>query len=485
MPQPPLPSHAEANTPPTGLTFDIVKPELICQAISEGKSGEIAKALLESPGESVQISVESDGSTFDYISTVSIRRDPPQRRVEDFVAAFTRKIQTDGGEVKERGGNYIFTGVHGTELVIGRESILDRIRISTGITKDLTGSARVSPKLNVTEENVSNALDDVTEALTTLTEEMYQLNDKRPPDQRVEITPPKRRLDKLGKTALGEGGYTELMSKIEIERPKVTFDEIGGQKTAKREIEGLAFALSNPDLYKKWGTKPPKGVLLYGPPGTGKTLMAKALASQAQARFLHVKASDIGSKWYGESEQIVEQIFQFASTNGKTIIYFDEIDSIAPPRDGKHEATQKVIGVLLQSIDGIGSSDNVMIVASTNRLQNIDEAMLRPGRLDRLVEVGLPDQEGVKQILAIHQGKANQTAERELFEDVDTERITEMMHGFSGADIAEIIRRTLEEKVRQEGIGNKPSLVSTNDLVKEIKGYERVREERSRPGQYL
>ena len=276
------------------------------------------------------------------------------------------------------------------------------------------------------------------------------------------------------------------MSKIEIDRPNVTFDEIGGQETAKREVEGLAFALSNPDLYKKWGTRPPKGVLLYGPPGTGKTLMAKALASQAKARFLHIKASDIGSKWYGESEQIVEQIFQFAGENGKTIIYFDEIDSIAPPRDGKHEATQKVIGTLLQNIDGIGSSDNVMIVASTNKLQNIDEAMLRPGRLDRLVDVGLPDEQGIKQIFGIHQQKVNKAADRELFDGVDTEHIAEMMKGFSGADIAEIIRRTLEEKVRQEGIGKEPGLVTTGDIVGEIKAYERVKEERSKStGQYL
>ena len=149
--------------------------------------------------------------------------------------------------------------------------------------------------------------------------------------------------------------------------------------------------MKNPELYRKWGTKPPKGIILYGDPGTGKTLLAKALASQAEARFFHVEASDVASKWYGESEKMVKDIFRLASRNGdKTIIFFDEIDAIAPPREGAHEATQRVVSTLLENMDGIASHDNVMVVASTNRLESIDPALLRPGRFDRWVEVPLP-----------------------------------------------------------------------------------------------
>jgi len=272
-----------------------------------------------------------------------------------------------------------------------------------------------------------------------------------------------------------------LKDKLEVVKPDVSFEDIGGQEVAKRELEGLAFALSNPELYKKWGTKPPKGILLYGPPGTGKTLMAKALASEANARFLHVKASDIGSKWYGESEQIVQQIFDFAAQGGeKTIIYLDEIDSITPRRDGMHEATQRVIGTILQNIDGMGSNDNIMIVASTNRMECIDTAMLRPGRLDRLVEVGLPEAEGRKQILDIHMKKANGVAGRELFENIDIAIISKQTDGFSGADIAEIIRRTLEDKVRVEGSGRDVGLVTTQDILVQITNYERTRTDRTK-----
>ncbi len=278
----------------------------------------------------------------------------------------------------------------------------------------------------------------------------------------------------------------EGVEHIEVENLDVTFDQIGGQDNAKREIEGVSFALSNPDAYKKWGTKPPKGVLLYGPPGTGKTLLAKALASSADARFLHVKASDMASMWYGESEILIQRIFDAANSGGKTIIFFDEIDSIVPSREGQHEATQRVVGTILQNIDGIGSNDNVIIVASTNRKQQIDPAMLRAGRLDKLVEVPPPTNDGRKQILNIHMAKADQLAERSMFMGVDTEELAKKTPGFTGADIEEIIRRTLEEKLRLEEKGENPDPeVSTRDILNEISKYERKVNSDILPGQYL
>lgn len=269
----------------------------------------------------------------------------------------------------------------------------------------------------------------------------------------------------------------QLLGKLEIEKPNVTFEDIGGQAQAKREIQGIAFALKNPELYKKWGTKPPKGVILYGHSGTGKTLMAKALASQAEARFFHIEASDIASKWYSESEQIVKSIFELASSTGEnTIIFFDEIDAIAPQREGAHEVTHRVVSTLLENMDGMVSQNNVMIVASTNRLESIEPALLRAGRFDKWVEVPLPDEEGRKQIFGIHMRKAQETAGRDLFNNVNLEAIVSKTEKSTGADIVEIIRRVLEEKVRQEGTGSQPGEVTTEDVLREIKNYERVRE---------
>ncbi len=279
------------------------------------------------------------------------------------------------------------------------------------------------------------------------------------------------------------GGQKDLLKKaIEIEKPNVSFEDVGGQEEAKREIQGLSFALRNPELYQKWGTKPPKGIMLFGPPGTGKTLMAKALATEAAAKFYHVKVSDISSMWYGQSEKLMQGVFDLAKENGPSIIFFDEVDAIASQRDHSHEATQRVVSTLLENLDGMESCPNIMVVASTNRLGAVDPALKRPGRIDRLVEVPLPDAEGRKQIFTIHSAKAERIAERPIFNEVDWDAIVAQTDKMSGADIAEIIRRTLEDKVRKEGIGEEAGAVTTEDIAREIKAYERVRETTKKMG---
>lgn len=211
--------------------------------------------------------------------------------------------------------------------------------------------------------------------------------------------------------------------------------------------------------------------------------MAKALASQAEARFLHVEASDIASKWYGESEKIVKSIFDLAASYGEpTIIFFDEVDAVAPQREGAHQATQRTVSTLLENMDGMTANPNVMVVASTNRLESVDSALIRAGRFDRWVEVPLPDEEGRKQILDIHMRKAEEVAGRSLFHQISSDTVVSAMERTSGADIAEIIRRVLEEKVRQEGMGQEATDVSTEDILREIKGYEKVRETKRRLG---
>lgn len=265
--------------------------------------------------------------------------------------------------------------------------------------------------------------------------------------------------------------------KFVVEKPSgVGFADIGGQAEAKRELQSVVQAIRKPELYQRWGTRPPRGVLLYGEPGTGKTMLAKALAAEAEATFLHIRATDIGSKWYGESEKLLQEAFDIAKTEpGKTILFFDEVDALAQSRGGSdNEASQRIVATMLENIDGLQSDNDLLILASTNRKDVIDDALLRPGRLDRHVYVALPETEDRVAILELTMRKAEEIAGRKLFAHIDAHTIAEAMQGYSGADITEMIRRTLEEKVRQEGEGDhEPLKVAQGEIIYQIEHYER------------
>jgi AAA+ superfamily predicted ATPase len=233
--------------------------------------------------------------------------------------------------------------------------------------------------------------------------------------------------------------------------PEAAFDEVGGLEEAKRELQAICLALRDPEAYRRWGARPPKGVLLFGPPGTGKTLLARCLAQAAGARFIHVRAADITSKWYGEAERRMQLVFDRARRETPAVLFFDEIDAIARDRDGSHEATHRVVSTLLENMDGLQELQGVVVVAATNRPEAVDPALLRPGRFDRLVEVPLPDREARGAIFRVHMGRAERQAGRSLFEPLDGaawNRLLDVTEGFSGAEIAETVRRALEEKVR-------------------------------------
>lgn len=482
------PPSPEGESKPKGFSVRVENPDLIFKALERGVSGELGKHLLESPVDKVSAKLRAGKDTFNLLGEISLdlkARHDRNIRDEAIRRAVAQRFLANNPDRKlvERGGNFIVTAPGGTKFVLGERSVgLNDIVISTGfIPPRITDEPlQLVPAPSSSRESYDTVMADFIDVFKATIEEAYRADKKTPPDEELVLRPPK--VGANGLRDRGEGLFEgiktpdQLLGKLEIEKPKVTFEEIGGQEEAKREIQGIAFALKNPELYKKWGTKPPKGIILYGPPGTGKTLMAKALASQAKARFFHVEASDIASKWYGESEQIVKSIFELASTGEKTIIFFDEIDAIAPQREEAHGATHKVVSTLLENIDGMASQNNVMVVASTNRLGLIEPALLRAGRFDRWVEVPLPDEEGRKQIFGIHMRKAQEVAGRDLFNNVNLEVITSETKNLTGADIAEIIRRVLEEKVRQEGMGLQPEKVTTEDILGEIKNYERTKE---------
>jgi transitional endoplasmic reticulum ATPase len=223
------------------------------------------------------------------------------------------------------------------------------------------------------------------------------------------------------------------MREVLVESPNVKWDEVGGMEETKQELrEAIEWPLKYREIFEHASVKPPKGIMLYGPPGTGKTLVAKAVATESEVNFISVKGPELLSKWVGESEKGVREIFRKARQAAPCIIFFDEIDSIVPPR-GKNlgnNVTERVVSQILTELDGLESLKDVVVVAATNRVDMVDPAIMRPGRIDRILYIPNPDLEARKAILAIH------TRGKPLAEDVDLDKLAELMEGYSGADIA-------------------------------------------------
>jgi len=235
------------------------------------------------------------------------------------------------------------------------------------------------------------------------------------------------------------------MREVYIEKPDIRWNEVGGLESVKRELqEAVEWPMKYPTLYSKLGYRMPRGILLHGPSGTGKTLLAKAVATESEANFISIKGPELLSKWVGESERGIREIFRRARQASPCIIFFDEIDSIAPVR-GMSESvvTEKVVSQLLTELDGIESLHEVVVIAATNRADMIDRAMIRPGRFDKIVLVPMPDKEGRIKILQISSSgipidKEMGTANGINADFVDLEKIAESAEGLSGADVAAI-----------------------------------------------
>jgi len=226
------------------------------------------------------------------------------------------------------------------------------------------------------------------------------------------------------------------MREVLVEIPDVTWDQVGGLEDVKEELrEAVEWPLKYPDLFAQLNATPPKGLLLYGPPGTGKTLLAKAVAHESESNFISVKGPELLNKFVGESEKAMREVFRKARQASPCIIFFDEIDSVAPTRGsslGDSHVTERVISQFLTEMDGLEELRNVIIIAATNRPDIIDSALLRPGRFDRLLFVPPPDLEARKQIFKIH------TRKTPLAEDVNLDELARKTDGYTGADIASL-----------------------------------------------
>lgn len=230
------------------------------------------------------------------------------------------------------------------------------------------------------------------------------------------------------------------MREVMVQMPDVRWKDIGGLTDAMRKLkEGVELPLKNPEAFRRLGIRPAKGFLLYGPPGTGKTLLAKAVAREAEANFISVKSSDLLSKWYGESEQQIARLFARARQVAPCIVFIDEMDSLVPARGqggaGEPQVTERVVNTLLAEMDGIEEMQSVVVIGATNRPTLIDPALMRPGRLDELIYVTVPDKAGRRHILGIH------TRNMPLAKDVDLDDLAGRTDKFTGADLEDLVRR--------------------------------------------
>ena len=239
--------------------------------------------------------------------------------------------------------------------------------------------------------------------------------------------------------------------------PSITYDDIGGLKEEVGAIrEMIEIPMKHPEVFERIGISAPKGVLLYGPPGTGKTLLAKALANELDAHFTVINGPEIMSKYYGESEKHLREIFEEAEKNSPAIVFIDEIDSIAPNRDNvSGEAERRIVSQMLTLMDGLKGRGNVVVIAATNRPNSIDPALRRPGRFDREIAINPPNRDGRKEILDVH------TRGMPLEDDVDLEKIADVSHGFTGADL-EVLSKEAAMKALKKWI---PDLVKFEDTI--------------------
>ncbi len=257
------------------------------------------------------------------------------------------------------------------------------------------------------------------------------------------------------------------MREFFVEIPKISWNDVGGLEDVKQNLrEAVEWPLTNPDMFKRMGIHAPRGILLYGPPGTGKTLLAKAVAHESKANFISIKGPEVMSKWVGESEKAVRELFKKARQVAPTIVFLDEIDSIAPRRgtySGSH-VTDSVVNQLLTSIDGLESMEGVIVLGATNRPDIIDQGLLRPGRFDKLILTPAPDKKARLEILKIH------TKEMPLEDDVNIEELADACENYSGADLEALCREAAMLAVRKNMNAKKVDKKNFNDAMKSVRG---------------
>jgi len=255
------------------------------------------------------------------------------------------------------------------------------------------------------------------------------------------------------------------LREVLIEKPNVKWDDIGGLEEVKQELkEAVEWPLKHPDAFKRLGVRPPRGILLYGAPGTGKTLLAKAVATESEANFISIKGPELYSKWVGESEKAVREVFKKARQTSPTIIFFDEIDALAPRRgmDSGSHVTETVVNQLLTEMDGLEEMQDVVVIAASNRPDIIDTSLLRPGRFDRMILCPVPEEKTRLEIFKIH-------TKGMPLKGVKLDELAKKTEGYAGADIEAICREAAIMVLREDIKAKEITTKSFNDALKKVR----------------
>jgi transitional endoplasmic reticulum ATPase len=366
--------------------------------------------------------------------------DPALRRP----GRFDREIEIG---VPDKAGRYEVLQIHTRNMPLSEDVDLKRLSdVTHGYTGADTASLcreaamkalrRYIPEINLEEERVP----------PEILEKMIVIKDDFMSAYR-EITP----------TAMRE---------VYVEVPQVQWNQVGGLKRVKQELmESVEWPLKKPEVFTRMGIKPPRGILLYGPPGCGKTLLARAVATESEANFISIKGPEIFSKWVGESEKAIREIFRKGRTAAPAIIFFDELDAIVPKRGlgyADSGASERVISQLLTEIDGIETLQNVLVIAATNRPDMLDPAVMRPGRFDRLIYVPSPDVDSLKEIFKIH------AVSMPLSQDVTLDELARKAQGYSGADIEAICREAAMNALREDADATEVSRRDFNEAMERV-----------------
>ncbi len=237
------------------------------------------------------------------------------------------------------------------------------------------------------------------------------------------------------------------LREVLVEIPRVGWEDVGGLKDVKNQlVEAVEMPIKDPESFRRMGITPPRGILLYGPPGTGKTLLAKAVSTESEANFISIKGPEVMSKWVGESEKAIRQIFKKAKQVAPCVVFLDEIDALTPRRGavmGDSGVSERLVNQLLTSLDGLETMEGVVTIGATNRPDMLDPALLRPGRFDRLVMIPVPNEEARLEILRVH------TRNMPLDTDVNLEQLATDLDGYVGADIAALCREAAMHALRE------------------------------------
>ena len=327
---------------------------------------------------------------------------------------------------------------------------------------------------------------------------IYRENKLESPNKKLIITPPKNTLLKIEHSQkrakvqkslmtstgmLDEGLADEIQANMLEEKPDVRFEDVGGQEEAKEALDWAVYGLTHPEVFTEEGSDITRGVLMYGPSGTGKTLLARATAGEANAAFFNTHISDIVHPLYGKAEKNLTAIFKAARTNQPAVILFDEFNALGGQIQGSSEVSNRMVHVLLTNLQEVNDNgDRILVLGTTNLKEDIYAPLIRAGRFDRVVEVGLPNDEARGHIFQIHMNKAEKKAGKTLFDGVDISELIKQTPGLSGADLSEIVRRVLANRVKARKTGEAINPTTTEDILKVISKYERGRKTEKRMG---